>query len=124
MKIIIKCIPFILFFFFISACTKTIKGNGEESTEVRSLNPFTKIKANGQFNVSIIGGKPKNVTVTVDKNLQAFLLTEVKEDTLVISTKDDAHLSSNKPLLVAVYNPNITAIRANGDNNIKASDIV
>ncbi len=66
---------------------KSIRGNGIVTTQNRSVEPFTKIKINGVFDVIINQGNEETVVVLTDDNLQSLVTVEVTNGTLCVGLK-------------------------------------
>jgi hypothetical protein len=71
--------------FALSACVG-LAGNGHRSTEMRDVGEFTKLQADGPFDVQVNQGDDRSVQVDIDSNLLSKLKTEVSNDTLNISS--------------------------------------
>jgi Putative auto-transporter adhesin, head GIN domain len=65
------------------------KGNGNVTTEAREVKYFDEIVAKGQFDLLITQGKEYKVEVTVDENLQNYILTQVTKQKLYIEVPDN-----------------------------------
>ncbi len=114
--------------FFSSAKCDHIKGNGHVTSLQREINTFNKIATAGSVDVIIEQGSEEGVKVTTDENLQQYVVTEVKNNTLSIHLKDNVSFSSTK-LIVHVTCRNLNAISSGGSgdvtvvNGLKSEDL-
>ncbi|MEM9413616.1 MAG: DUF2807 domain-containing protein, partial [Planctomycetota bacterium] len=66
-----------------------VAGSGVMMTEARAVGEFQKIKLSGSGSVIVQCGNENSLTVTADDNLLEWIQTEVRGDTLFItSTKN------------------------------------
>lgn len=65
-----------------------VEGDGTTTTEARQAAGFTRISSRGSLDLEVREGAPFAVSVTVDRNLQSLVRTEVEGDTLVIDTRE------------------------------------
>ncbi len=77
---------------FLSNCTwvynnDKIKGNGNVTTEQRTVSPFDKIKITGVFTVYLSQGDTESVKVEIDDNLQQYVDVHNSGQTLILSIK-------------------------------------
>ena len=84
------------------ACT-TVHGDGELAIEERSVSDFSSIEAIGSIEVEVIGGaEAASIEVTCDQNLQEYIITEVKGETLVVREQDRVNIKPSGTCVVAV----------------------
>ncbi len=90
--------------FVLVACSqKTVIGDHDIVAQERPVGQFTRIKAEGAFSLTIAASQSQQrVSVTADKNLQAYILTEVKGQTLKVLTKRGFILSPAGPIQVQI----------------------
>lgn len=108
-------------FFTYAKCDEHVKGNGNVKTDARSVNSFSKISSAGSIDVIIEQGNTEEAEVITDENLQQYIITEVKNNTLSIHIKDKVSISSTK-LIVKVKCRELTAISAGGSGDISTSN--
>ena len=91
--------------FVFSACGlfgSTLIGNGNVTTENRTIGDFTALKLNGVFTTIISqDGGPASVRVETDQNLQQTIEVSSDGKTLEIATKSGIHF--NRPSKMIVY---------------------
>lgn len=81
--------------------TSGVKGNGNVVLETRTVNaPFSKIKATEGLNVYLTQSSKTSITVEADENLQALILTEIKDGVLKIHCKEQIGKASSKKINV------------------------
>lgn len=103
-----------------TACNdETIKGNGKEKKEVRSIGMFDKISVAGSSDVRIEQGGTESVTIESDENLMEYIITVVENGTLNIHTKDNVNLKPTKDIVVHVSCKMLKAISSGGSGDIK-----
>lgn len=85
-------------------------GSGRAVTETRTLDPFTKVKSEGVFDVTITQGPEQSVEITADDNIIGFVKTRVVNNELRLSLKNDGYHE-------VTLKARITVPRLNGLNN-------
>ncbi|MFW6248886.1 MAG: GIN domain-containing protein, partial [Bacteroidota bacterium] len=68
-----------------------IKGTGVMTEKTVEVPEFSKIIVNGKYNVSFTAENERSVQVFADENLHEYIVTEVRNDALVIESKDFIH---------------------------------
>ena len=93
-------------------------GSGHKTTVTRALRDFTAVELQSSLDAEVHEGDTFAVAVTIDDNLQALVMTEVKNGVLVVSTKKS--LSYHGKARVQVTLPKLSAARTNasGDLNL------
>lgn len=105
------------------ACT-TVQGDGELAIEERSVSDFSSIEAAGSVEVEVIGGAEEaSIEVTCDQNLQEYILTEVKGDTLVVREQDRVQIKPSGTCVVAVGATAVELLEASGSGAVWARDL-
>ncbi len=72
----------------LNSCINTIDGNGKVVKEKRNIESFNKIDISGGFEVMIHQDKKERLELEVDENLLELIITEVKNNTLFISSSE------------------------------------
>lgn len=65
------------------------KGDGNVTTEKRDVPYFDEVIAKGQFELHVSQGDAYKVEVTIDENLQMFILTQVTKQRLYVEVPDN-----------------------------------
>jgi hypothetical protein len=100
-----------------------IKGDGNVVAEERAATAFDGIKLEGSAKVRVHTGVEPRVTVRTDSNLLAYVITDVVNGELVVSTKRNGSYGFTV-LEVDVYTQNVTAVSIAGSGNVDFSDEV
>ena len=106
-KIQIGIIIFLIGFLF--SCSKEnrwdcIKRSGEQTTDIRTLPPFTGMYVNNNIDVFITQGPTQEVKVVAGKNLVSLVKTEVTSGALHISNENKCNWArSYKKGVISVY---------------------
>jgi hypothetical protein len=113
--------------FFVAAVLLTVAGNTfaktnlNTATEDRHLTGFSAVNVSGSFDVYITQGTTESVKVEAPSDIIKNILTEVKNGTLVIRTKDHFSFNNmfgNKKMLVHVTIKNCNAISLTGSGDV------
>jgi hypothetical protein len=97
-----------------------VAGNGHRTSEHREVGEFSKIEADGPFDVQVRQGDDRSLETDIDSNLQAKLKTEVSDDTLHISSDSTVFdLVTGPHVLITV--PHLVEARVLGSGNLDAA---
>jgi len=118
-----------LFLFIAVACVclsscdeifkKTIHGNGNITTQTRSVHRADKIKSYGNFDIVIVQGNEASVKVEADDNLMDYIITRNEGDDLVIKAKDNYNVQSDEPIKITVTTNELELVEVAGSGNVK-----
>lgn len=97
---------------------KTVHGNGNLTSQQRTVSNTDRIKSMGNFNIDIVQGSPSSVKIEADENLLPYILTENKEGRLVIHTREGYSLSSNNKIKVTVTTDKLAEVELDGSGNV------
>lgn len=101
---------------------KKIKGNGKVVTIERSTDAYDEVAVSGWFDVYLVNGNEGNITIKGEENLLEYLITEVKDDKLMIKPKKGYYLSpsswKNGGITVTVPVENIRDVSLSGSGDI------
>ncbi len=116
----------VLSFTFYS-CVNTVDGDGNVTTEERSIDSFDKIDISGHFEVFINQGKTEKVEIEADQNLIELIETETKNNTLYIKSKEpigDAESLKLYITVVSIEDIDISgAVELNSKGTIEAENL-
>ncbi|MCH4823330.1 DUF2807 domain-containing protein [Gramella lutea] len=104
--------------------TEKVKGNGDLTSTNRNTGPYDEIQLVGSMNVELISGKEGTVKVEAESNLQEFIVTEVKNGTLKISTEDGYSLYPKEKLLITVPVEAVNAVSVTGSGDLWTKDVL
>lgn len=106
----------------ISSCEyifrKTVHGNGNITTEQRTVSNADRIKSQGNFNVDIIQGEPSSVKIEADENLIPYILTESRNGALVIHAREGYNLTSENKIKITVTTDRLQEVEVAGTGDI------
>ena len=97
------------------------EGNGRFAREVRQLEPFLRVKADGFIDVRIIQGQDQKVEVQGDENLLGCYETRVKGETLHINV--EGWVKPEIRPLVIVRIPSLRAVESHGTGDVEVTDL-
>lgn len=120
-----KAITFPLLFLafaFASGCVRIyggltgVRGSGVKASQTRQVDSFGRIDLRGSSDVEIRQGDERVVVVEADDNLLDLITTDVRGETLVISSRRP--YSSRLGVRVQVTTPNLSAVSVSGSGDI------
>ena len=101
-----------------------IKGNGNVITTERTTDSYDKIASSGSFNIVLVSGTEGKLSIDIEENLVAYLITEVKNNELKIYWKKGTNVSHKKPVKVTVPIKDIYEIAQSGSGSIVSKTTV
>ena len=107
---------------------KRIRGNGQVTTESRSLSSFHSVDVSGAMNVYVKYDSVYSVHVEADENLQEYVDVHNERGTLHIHEADNVNLKPSRSIKVHVAGPDFKRFEASGacdifsDNKILGSE--
>ena len=111
----------------VAACT-FVHGNGEETTEQRSVSDFEAIEAawEGDVRVQVDASaqSPFTLELSGDANILPYVETEVRGDTLVVDVRKGIEVQPVQPLVLetTVVRLNEAAVSGSGDLEVSGVD--
>ena len=102
MKSKLTALLFLLLSFSSFGCA--IEGSGKVITELRNLPAFTGIDLRNTANVYVSQGEIQEIKIEAEDNIVPLLLTEIKNDELIIYCKDDIHTKRVINIYITVKN--------------------
>lgn len=96
---------------------KKVFPDGPAVEESRTVGDFTRVEAAFSGNVEFVQHASKSVTVKAADNLQSYIITEVKGNTLVLKTKPNVDIKGGS-VTIYVSNPAMTGATISGSGNI------
>ena len=118
----------ILLALLLTACTlsiataqRAIRGNGDVTTETRSIKDFTEISACCSFDVELREG-PFEVRVEAESNLMDYIKTEVRSGTLELGFENPngrwVNINNREPIRVYLTLPRLEGIAASSSSSV------
>lgn len=106
----------------LQACdVQCIRGNRDMTTEYRSVEEFKGVQSEGSWNVAVHEDSVYYIVVEAESNLLPYIYTQVRDEDLVIRTRDHRCLNNRLPITIHVYTPSLqrAALEGSGDMNIE-----
>ncbi|GAA4975155.1 head GIN domain-containing protein [Algibacter aquimarinus] len=103
---------------------KKIKGNGNITTETRNVGDYNGIKSAGSMDIILVYGKEGEIKIKGDSNLLEYIVTEVKNDNLIIKLKKGSKISYKKSIEITVPFESINKVSLAGSGDIVSRDVV
>lgn len=94
------------------SCSKTVRGSGESASEVRRMEPFTRVYAAGNGTIVLIESDEHSVRVESEKNLLPLLSTAVINGQLTIQPLEP--IASTKPIVYYISLKKLEEIHLSG----------
>ncbi len=104
--------------------SEKVKGNGELVTKTRNTSSYDGVELVGSLNVELVSGAEGKIRVEAESNLQEYILTEVKNGTLKVSTEKNVDLRPTKKIRIIVPFESISKVALTGSGDISTSDII
>ncbi|MFD2727713.1 head GIN domain-containing protein [Hyunsoonleella rubra] len=105
---------------------KGIKGNGKVTSVTRSTSDYEGIKCAGSMNFVLVKGKEGNIEIEGEENLLEYIITEVKDNKLIVKTKKGTYIkpSWGKPIKITIPFEDISSVSLSGSGDIVSEDII
>ncbi len=98
-----------------------VEGNGKVTTENRPVENFTKLEADGAFEVNWASAPAASLTITTDENLMEYIRTRLSGETLRIEWIKP--LRGTRGIKVNIATPVLTGAELNGAVRLVASNL-
>jgi len=103
---------------------QTINGNGNVKEQSRTTGTFNSINVTGIVNVFLSQGETEKITVEADDNLLQYIVTKVKDNSLIIKTSEDVEIQKSAKMNVYVVLKSINELELNGVGNVKSESML
>ena len=123
-RVCMKFINFVVFLVILSFMNMScvhIKGNGVLATNERILSLFEKVHISGNANVRFHTGTEYRAVITIDSNLEEYVVLEIKNNVLEIYLKKGRSYSYTN-FTVDIYSPFISSISISGSGSFEGID--
>ena len=97
-----------------------IRGNGNITTEQRSIQDFSELHAGGAFDIQWQNGPP-GLSITTDENLLRYITVEMEKDSLRLRTRE--RILPTHGLKVVVHSSQRTGAKLTGASQLVAHDL-
>lgn len=100
--------------------SKKVKGNGEVTTQARSVRNFDGVEVCCGLTVEARQGSTISVEVEAESNLQEYILTEVRGGRLTVRFADKVNIKSNKNIVVYVTVPSLNYVSVSSGSDFRS----
>lgn len=123
-----KIFSAIILFFLFSACSTHVKTGdgsheinkkGSEVTEKRKITGFNHLIVDGVFTVYLKQGEKEELIIEADKAVAEHILTEIKNETLVISMENNTDFGDIDPVKIYLQVRDLKSLDNKGVGSIK-----
>jgi hypothetical protein len=104
-------------------CATDKVGSGDETSETREVDPFSRIVMGAEAEVVVTVGHEQQVIVRGDDNLVGDVGTAVEGDTLEISQPDSVDFEPKAGLVVEISMPELAAVEVSGAGNMSMEGV-
>lgn len=122
MKKYLSALALAIFVLWASGCTysgKTIRGNGNLTTERRQTGDFNTLVLAGSMEIYITQGPLDAVRIEAESNLQPYIKLTHKEDELVVGFQNNVRIASTRAIKVYITAPHIESLNLVGSGDIR-----
>ncbi|MDB5251667.1 MAG: hypothetical protein JWP27_836 [Flaviaesturariibacter sp.] len=99
----------------------SVRGDGNRTTQERTVGSFSSVEVSGPFDVTIVQGTASSVQVEADGNLQEYVEVTVKGDELEIRTRHGINIRTKRDIHITVTSPTYRVIAVAGSGNVKGA---
>ncbi|WP_353778679.1 DUF2807 domain-containing protein [Winogradskyella sp. 3972H.M.0a.05] len=105
---------------------KKIKGNGNMTTISRTTSDYDAVKCAGSFDYILVAGEEGKLTIEGEENLLEYIITEVKDNKLIVKTKNNVNLKTswNKTIKVTIPFKDISVVALSGSGDLYNKDVI
>lgn len=103
---------------------KNIKGNGNIITIERTTSDYDRIKCAGFMDFILVKGKEGQITIEGDENLLEYIITEVKNNKLIVKTKNSINLkpTHRNSIIITIPFQDISSASLSGSGDLINKD--
>ena len=113
---------FILTLSFGCSYAQKVKGNGKSINKTRNVGSFDGVGVAGSFDVYLVEGNEGKLDITVEENLEPYLITEVKNGNLKIKWKNGMNIRTSSKTTITVHFKSINSLAMAGSGDIVGKD--
>ena len=103
---------------------KKVKGDGNITTSTRTTGSYKGLKTAGPMDIKLVEGTEGNITVKADANLMEYIVTEIKDNNLVVKIKKGYNVKPSKTIVVTVPYESINAVSVAGSGDVENSGTI
>ena len=97
---------------------RCIRGNHDMETEYRNVEYFDGVITEGSWDVSVHEDSIYYVVIEAESNLLPYIGTSVRNNDLVIRTRDHRCINNREPIHIHVYAPSVSHATLEGSGNM------
>ncbi|WP_282136046.1 head GIN domain-containing protein [Seonamhaeicola maritimus] len=98
--------------------SKKVKGNGNIITETRNTGDYDGIKCAGSMDFILVSGNEGTIKLEGDSNILEYVITEIKNDNLIVKVKNGTNISSSKGIKVTIPFKDIDNVSLAGSGDL------
>lgn len=104
--------------------SEKVKGNGDMEKQTRSTSDYEKIKLQGSMDMELVAGREGQIIVEAESNLQEYILTEVENGILKISTEKGYNLKPSNDMEIRITVPfeDLEGVALTGSGDVMNAD--
>jgi hypothetical protein len=123
-KIILKsaAVLFITTLFMSNGYAQKVNGNGKLVEKSRSVGSFNGVGVSGSFDVFLVEGNEGKIELSVEENLEQYLITEVKNGTLHIKWEKGVKVRTSRDTKVTVHFKKLNSVALSGSGDVITKD--
>lgn len=101
----------------------TVEGSGYSVTEVRPVSDIKRVNFETQGELIIEVGETESLVVEAEDNLQAFIVTEVRDGELRIRSRDRNFFRNREPIVFRLTVRELDGLTVGSTGNVEAPDL-
>jgi len=105
---------------------KKVKGNGNVTTITRNTSNYDGVKCAGSFDYVLVAGEEGNIKIEGEENLLEYIVTEVKDGSLIVKVENHMNLQSsrNNSIKVTIPFKDISNVSLAGSGDLWNEDVI
>jgi len=107
-----------------SVYAQKVTGNGKTINKIRNVGSFDGVGVSGSFDVILVAGDEGKLELSVEENLEPYLITEVEDGSLKIKWKKGVNIRTKNNTIVTVHFKNINSLAMSGSGDIISKDVI
>jgi hypothetical protein len=115
-------ILFITTLFIGNGYAQKVTGNGKLIEKTRNVSSFSGVGVSGSFDVFLVEGNEGKLELSVEENLEPYLITEVKNGKLNIKWKKGVNIRTNRDTKITVHFKKLNSVALAGSGDIISRD--
>jgi len=115
-------ILFLTTLFIGNGYAQKVTGNGKLIEKTRNVSSFSGVGVSGSFDVFLVEGNEGKIELSVEENLEPYLVTEVKNGKLKIRWKKGMNIRTNRDTKITVHFKKLNSVALAGSGDIISRD--